>query len=336
MAISHVEFLMSQIGEQFSSIGTLSLCCHEIKLAGYQFSQFWLPKPGLFGLRNKQSHNHTAVLDFFRQLSHDRVRDRDSRPAKTHMLASLLPRVRSNRAQSIFPDASVTPPKGCPTETEFNSGELEARLAKSSSERVSLVDFINQTREAVEFPDFPDGTFERYREFESELFDNAAAQWWFDSVAANDLIEKRWLRWCNGFGRRSGNAEKKDVLNILSYESKAAFTQCYSSLWVELIPHLIAGQENPEFSQRFHTLWHLDHRVEVPRNMRPVNLLHGLAFGLHPAFGMLLTTESGSRLVGEAVAAPKNIAAQERFLHAGLVSLYLYAAARQFRCQGIS
>ena len=29
---------------------------------------------------------------------------------------------------------------------------------------------------------------------------------------------------------------EKDVLNILSYESKAAFHQCYSALWVEMLP----------------------------------------------------------------------------------------------------
>ncbi len=332
MAISQVEFSLSQIGKQFSSIGTLSLCCHEINLAGYQFNQFWLPKPGLFGLRNQQSSNHTAVLDFYRQLVCTRIFDRDSRPAKTHLLASLLPNIRGNRAQDIFPDASVMAPKNCPTESEFNSVELEARLATGDSERVSIIEFCNRNREAVEFPDFPDSTFALYRKFESELLNDAKSQWWDDAVAATDLMEQRWLRWCDGFGRRRSNEVKKDVLNILSYESKAAFHQAYSALWFEIIPHLIVNQQNQKFSKAFHALWHLDHRFAVPGHSRDIHLLHGLTLGLHPAFGTLLTTETGSRLVGETVAAPENIAAQERFLHAGLVALYLYAAARRSRC----
>ena len=141
---------------------------------------------------------------------------------------------------------------------------------------------------------------------------------------------------CDGLGRHRGNEDKKDVLNILSFECKAAFHQCYSALWVEMIPRLMVNERNQEFSQTFHTLWHLDHRLAIPGHARDVHLLHGLALGLHPAFGMLLTTETGSRLVGETVAEPENIAAQERFLHAGLVSLYLFAAARRSRCRGIS
>ena len=332
--IQTTEFNLSGIGDQFS--GVIELMSRRTTLADQPFKQYWVSKQGLFGTRRKRSGNHAAILDFYNQLCVDRNKDRHEMSAKVHLLASLLPLVRSNKAQNIFPDASTLQPKECLEPSEFNPEALEVQLRKSKSARISVVDFCNRNRDAVDFPCFSASTFELYREFEAELFCDVPSRWYDDAPAAKVLVEQRWMRWCNGFGRRRGNKEKKDVLNILSYESKAAFTQCYSALWVEMIPHLLVGQENPDFCRQFHTLWHLDHRIPVPGSERPVNLLHGLALGLHPSFGMLLTTETGSRLVGETVAMPRDIEAQERFLHAGLVSLYLYATARQFRSHRIS
>ena len=329
------DFVLSRTGDQFSEAGSIRLMSRQTALADQTIQQYWIPKQGLFGTRNNRSGNHSAVLDFFKCLCRDEE-DRHETSAKVHLLASLLPLVRSNKAQGIFPDASVSRPKNCPTPSDFNSEELETQLKESESERVSIIDFCNRNREAVEFPDFPDATFRLYREFEEELFDGATSLWWDDPAEAKVLVEERWLRWRDGLGRHRGNEDKKDVLNILSFECKAAFHQCYSALWVEMIPRLMVNERNQEFSQTFHTLWHLDHRLAIPGHARDVHLLHGLALGLHPAFGMLLTTETGSRLVGETVAEPENIAAQERFLHAGLVSLYLFAAARRSRCRGIS
>ena len=327
MTISRFEFPISALDPRHPQAGSLNICTQEIELAGQVFNQFWLPKPGLFGTRNMRSSNHTVVLDFYRALCLDRVKGRDSNSDKVHLLASLLPKIRSNGAQAIFPDASVKPPRGV-----ANGGvdveALESQLRGSKDEQLSLVDFCNRNRDAVGFPNFPEDTFSMYRKFEQRLFEGTAKLWWENENVANNLVEKRWLDWCNGFGRRRGNKVKKDVLNILSYESKAAFHQCYSALWVEMLPRLMTDQANREFSQRFHTLWHLDHRLKVPGQDRDAHLFQGLALGLHPAFGNLLQTETGRRLTGETVLNPNDIAGQERFLHAGLVSLYLYAAAR--------
>ena len=306
-------------------------------LGDWLFEQFWISKTGLFGTRNNRSGNHSVVLDFYRRLCIDRINDRHEMSAKVHLLASLLPLIRSNGSQRIFPDASVVTAKDCPTQSEFRSETLEIHLKASEAEQITVVEFCNKNREAIEFPNFPGTTFDLYREFESELLDAATtSQWWLDSAAAQELVDQRWLRWRNGFGRHRGNKEKKDVLNILSFECKAAFHQVYSALWVEMIPHLIAGEDDQLFSQRFHTLWHLDHRMAIPGHDRDVRLLHGLVLGLHPALGTLLKTETGSRLVGETVAAPEDTDAQQRFLHAALVSLYLYAAARRSRITSLA
>lgn len=326
-----IEFILSRFGNQYEQAGSIRLISRNTVLGDSLFRQFWIPKTGLFGTRNKLSSNHSAVLDFYRCLCIDRLNDQLETPAKVHLLASLLPLIRSNGAQGIFPDASVVTPKNCPTQSEFSAETLEFQLKASEAEQISVADFCNRNREALEFPDFPDSTFKLYWEFESELLGNPTSRWWENPTAAYELVEKRWLQWRDGFGRRRGNKEKKDVLNILSFECKAAFHQVYSALWVEMIPNLIEDQDNQLFSQRFHALWHLDHRISIPGHDRDVHLLHGLALGLHPALGTMLKTETGSRLVGEAVAAPEDTDAQERFLHASLVSLYLYAAARRSR-----
>ena len=330
------EFAFSRIGDQFLDAGTLQLMSRQTALGDSLFEQFWVPKTGLFGTRNNRSGNHSAVLDFYRCLCVDRVNDRHETSAKVHLLASLLPLIRSNGSQRIFPNASVVTAKNCPTQSEFCSETLEIHLKGSEAEQITLVEFCNRNRKALEFPTFPDTTYSTYREYESELLTNATDQWWYDPTGAQLLVEQRWLQWRDGFGRRRGNKEKKDVLNILSYECKAAFHQAYSALWVEMIPHLIAGNDNQLFSQRFHTLWHLDHRIAVPGHDRNIRLLHGLALGLHPALGTLLKTDTGSRLVGETVAAPEDTDAQQRFLHAVLVALHLYAAARRSRITSVA
>ena len=330
------EFALSTIGDQFSDAGSLHLMFRQTALGDFSFQQFWVPKPGLFGTRNNRSGNHSVVLNFFRSICIDQVTDRHETSAKVHLLASLLPLVRSNGSQRVFPDASAVTARNYSTRSEFCSETLEIHLKASETEQTTLVEFCKKNREAVEFPNFPDTMFNMYREFESDLLVNATDQWWYNPTGAQLLVEQRWLQWCDGFGRRRGNKEKKDVLDILSYECKAAFHQAYSALWVEMIPHLIAGNDNQLFSQRFHTLWHLDHRIAVPGQDRDICLLHGLVLGLHPTFGTLLKTDTGSRLVGETVAAPEDTDAQQRFLHAALVSLYLYAAARRSRITSLA
>ena len=331
-----LDFPLSQLGDQFSTAGSLRVQSTKILLADHEIRQFWLPKPGLYGTRQRQTSNHAVVLDYYRLLCFQRVTDRLANPAKTHLLASLLPRVRTNKAQNIFPDASVKPPRGCPKTPGYEPEDLELLLEGSQTQRLTLVEFQNQNRTAVEYPCYPESTFELYRDYEHRLFDGASDLWWHNPVAAQKLLTDRWDKWHHGIGRRRGNVEQKDVLNILSYESKAAFHQCYSALWVELIPYFVANQPNQVISRRFHSLWHLDQRLNVPGSARVVHLLHGLAVGLHPAFGMLLTTNTGRRIVGEMVANPDDLAAQERFFQAGMISLYLYATTRRFRCPVVS
>ena len=157
-------FVLSRIGDQYLKAGSIRLMSRQTALGDWLFQQFWIPKTGLYGTRNNRSTDHSAVLDFYQQLCIDQIEERREMPAKVHLLASLLPLVRSNKAQNIFPDASITPPKDCPTTTEFSSDELESLLQASRSERITVCEFFNQNREAVDFPDLDETAFKLYRE----------------------------------------------------------------------------------------------------------------------------------------------------------------------------
>ncbi len=328
--IASIEFPLSNLGDNFSPAGKLHLRSKEITLANNVIRQFWVPKPGLFGTRNKTSRNHEVILEFYKLLCINRIDDACIEPAKTHLLASLIPDIRCNRAQDIFPDASLKLSRGRSVTSAFGPAELEPLLRESENEQLTIFEFCRRNREAVEFPEFPETTFGEYRNFEQELFLNTTSLWWNDPNAAYKLVSQRWNHWYRTIGRRGGNEISKDVLNILSYESKAAFHQCYSAIWFEILPYLKMGQPNQEIFHKFHSLWHLDQRMPYDCH-RSNHLLHGLVLGLHPAFGVLLRTQTGSRLVGAMLEAPEDNVAQERFLHAGLVSLFLYAAERNAR-----
>ena len=101
-------------------------------------------------------------------------------------------------------------------------------------------------------------------------------------------VEERWNTWNKRFARRSKFQTQKTVLDVLSFESKAAFHQCYSAAWLVILPHLMSDQEPREIFENFHGLWHLDQRIESPKSGQSIRLLHGLVLGLHPAFSLLI------------------------------------------------
>ncbi|WP_146577898.1 hypothetical protein [Neorhodopirellula pilleata] len=288
--------------------------------------QHWMRKPGLYGTRNQSSSNHQAVLQAFRCVALN-AGNRDAHTvAETHILASLLSASRSNGAQRIFPDASLK----LRDRTERSHRQaLDEMLNLSANQRMTLHEFDVQNRQALGFPEYEEEVWARYEEFSAQLFDQAIPVWRDDLGASIACVHSQWDRMNKSFGRRRGCEDEKQILDILSFESKAAFHQCYSALWCELIPHLAAEQNDQAFFNSFHALWHLEQRV--PCEPHPKHLLHGLVLGLHPAFGDLLSTNAGKRVVCHILESPTNKEAQERFLHAGLVSLHHYAAQRECR-----
>ena len=324
--IRHRVIALSNLGIEIDENLSISLCHRGIELGNQMVQQHWMRKPGLFGTRNQSSSNHRAVLQVFRYLGLHAGNPDDPCVAETHLLASLLSASRSNGAQRIFPDASL---RLRDRSDKSHRHALDKMLRVSANERMTLHEFDVQNRQALGFPEYGDAVWARYEDFSAQLFNQAISIWPDDLIASIACLHAQWDRMQRSFGRRRGQEEEKQILDILSFESKAAFHQCYSALWFELIPFLSAEQEAPSLFKSFHKLWHLEQRV--PGEPHPRHLLHGLALGLHPAFGDLLSTLTGRHIVGRLLHFPTSQEARERFLHAGLVSLHHYAAQRECR-----
>ncbi|MCC9598924.1 hypothetical protein LOC67_00015 [Stieleria sp. JC731] len=307
-------------------IPPLSLCHRELSLGNFSIEQYWVSKQGLYGTRGKCSSSHLAVLANFRCQVFRQGFAGHRESVEAHLLASLLPISRSNGSNRVFSDACLQPRRRDSTESV---DDLDRMLRESDGERLSLHEFDRQNRGAIGFPDYSESTFLRYRELVSELLDESVSLWMNNVDAAIAALTMNWNALNQSYGRRRGNKMEKDVLDILSFESRAAFHQCYSALWVDLIPRLRDEQDDKSIFQAFHSLWHLTQRLETKPH--PTHLLHGLALGLHPAFGAMLLTPTGRRKVAELIQFPRDKASLERFLHAGLVSLHHYVSQRLCR-----
>ena len=324
--IRHREITLSNLGISVDENMSILLCHREIELGDRIVQQHWMRKPGLYGTRNQSSSNHRAILEAFRCLVLSAGDPKDPSAAETHLLASLLSASRSNGAQRIYPDACL---KFRNRTDRSHRQALDEMLNVSAHQRMTLREFDVQNRQALGFPEYGEVVWARYAEFSAQLFDQAISIWPSDLDASIACVHSQWDRMNKSFGRRRGCEDEKQVLDILSFESKAAFHQCYSALWIELIPHLSAEQADCWYFESFHSLWHLEQRFTS--ESYPKHLLHGLVLGLHPAFGDLLSTNAGRQVVGDLLESPTSQEAKERFLHAGLVSLHHYAAQRECR-----
>ena len=305
--------------------GPLTLCRQELDLGGNVIPQYWVDKRSLVARNGTCGSNYKAIIDhFYHKACQLRLVGQDT--AETHLLATLLPLVRHDKAQSVFPDASLKR-RSKQDRAEYLE-QLDAMVASSRGDRLKLADFQERTRNAVDFPTFSDDEIALYRKWSDELFDGLAGSWTHDLNGAADTMKSRWEVWRKQFGRRSGNQLQKTVLNVLSFESKAAFHQAYSVAWKTVLPLIGEGLTSTETFTNFHGLWHHEQRI-VGRGSRPdSHLLHGLVLGLHPALGLLISTPTGRDLIGEMVAKPSDIAAQERFFNATLISIFLYDSER--------
>lgn len=125
-------------------------------------------------------------------------------------------------------------------------------------------------------------------------------------------------------GRRRGNPVEKQVLDILSYECRAALHRCYSAIWCILLPALRSKYHITDESYLFHQLWHFDRSRESDHGDQAYfHLFHGHVFGLHPACGPVLLARSGAELFGEWLR-EGSLQSYHRVLHALAVAVGFY------------
>jgi len=303
----------------------LELRSRELFLAEHTLTQYWVDKRTLVARNGTFGKNFQPILDHFYHQAHQ-LAGENGEAMETHLLATLWPEVRHDAAQLIFPDASLKR-RSAEYQKELLE-QLDQMLRTSRDERSTLFEFHEQSRNVVGFPMLSSEEESLYRGWAVELFEGLEDVWRHDLADAVSDLKERWEVWRKRFGRRSNSHLQKTVLNVLSFESKAAFHQCYSTAWTTVLTRLASEAVHPELFANFHGLWHLDQRVPIPGSRQEIHLLHGLVLGLHPAFSLLISTPTGRELIGDAVAETTDIAAQEGFFNAALVSIYQYEEER--------
>ena len=165
-----------------------------------------------------------------------------------------------------------------------------------------------------------------YQEFAAELFGPARTELERAGEAGLQVAADRWQDWNRSIGRRRGKQLQKQVLDVLSYECRAALHTCYSAVWYDLIQHLSTKWEMSDESAVFHRLWHLDLREVSETPVLPNSrLFHGHIFALHPACANFILTRTGCELISEFLAAPSSRPAFHRLLNGLCIAMYDYA-----------
>ena len=140
---------------------------------------------------------------------------------------------------------------------------------------------------------------------------------------------QEWRHCMGSIGRHRGHETEKKVLDIISFETRAALHRCYSATWCELLPHLAKKYNMTPESQAFHRLWHLDQCLPTDDPDVRFHLFHGHVFGLHPASGLFATTSTGAELIGDWLQDPKSEGPFQRLLHGISIATASYAGWRE-------
>lgn len=195
---------------------------------------------------------------------------------------------------------------------------------------LSREEFNDRSWAALGRQGFPVEVEEVYWQLSRELLDGAcSALANGDTAAALMSVQQLWVRQMRAIGRRSGNVLQKLALDVLSYESRAAFHHCYSAVWSVLIRVLQLEDHWTVAACAFHRFWHTDWMDSQTGK----SLFHGHIFGLHPATAVFMQTTTGPELLGEWLANPLSAELFGRVLNGLLIALFDYRQRRELAAE---
>jgi hypothetical protein len=178
--------------------------------------------------------------------------------------------------------------------------ELNALLSVPDLHPLTSLEFSRLTADVIGPAILPAALQSAYLECCEKLFGPAIAVVAEDVPASVERLLSGWERLMRSVGRRAGLQQEKQVLDILSYEARAALDRCYSAVWYHLLlPHLGEKYQLSRGSEQFLRLWHLDQVSESDLGEQAnFHLFHGHVFALHPAAALFLSTRAGRLLLG--------------------------------------
>ncbi|REJ65892.1 MAG: hypothetical protein DWQ31_16480 [Planctomycetota bacterium] len=276
------------------------LCRKQTTLGDVIVDQFWMPIPSLYGQRGRRAVNHQPIVDFYWAVCGDRDTQDDSLVRESYLLAKILPHARSNGSRKVFVDSFQSVRDARQQQVRRWTKELNERLRSCRTEEYDDLAFQRATADLIGPPLYSEEVQHRYASLTGELFGEARDALWESGTDAIDSILQSWKTILERYGRRGGHPIEKQVIDILSYECRAALHRCYSTVWSILLPALRIKYDMSDESYVFHQLWHFDRCQEsIERDDAYFHLFHGQIFGLHPACGPLLQTECGTELFAE-------------------------------------
>jgi hypothetical protein len=305
------------------------LCRKPALMGTVQVDHWWMDVRRLYGQRGRSETMSQTVVDYFWALCQREGTDRDPEVQESYIQARLLPFARSNAARKIVVDAHLARARNDQKEQAEQVRELETMLQKSRSACLTMTEFQRQSGQVIGPPELSAEARQLYEAFCQQFLGEARDALRHQGEAGLDVARARWAKALAEWGRRGGHALEKQILDVLSYEGRAALHRCYSAVWCELIPHLVRKYQLDQPSVDFLALWHLDHVQDAVEDVPArFHLFHGHIFGLHPVGALLLGTTVGRELVGEWLsrADPQ---AQGRLLNAMSVALHVYALRRE-------
>jgi hypothetical protein len=244
-----------------------SLCRKAEQFGAVSIDHWWMPTTALYAQRarkTQRSGNFAAVTTGFWALCCREGSQYESEVQESYLLARLVPLTRNQGSRRIFADACLSPPRSRSRwRSQDSVEELEGLLQLSRTHELNRLDFQRKTGDVLGPSPLSPEIIERYQTFCEELFSRTRQLLLTDEDAAIEQAVACWQRWMGGIGRRRGQERDQHVLDVLSYEARAALHCCYSAVWDLLfLPHLQEHYQFSEASLRFLRLWHLDQAEE--------------------------------------------------------------------------
>jgi len=292
------------------------------------FKHWWMPIGSIYGQRNQYGKNREALADLFwaSSLAEDGFGATSRDVKEIYLLAKILPMVRSTGGRRIFDDGRLARSK------TPDVHELNRMIHSVSQDSVDSAEFQRRVSAVLGPPMFSQAAKDLYCEIASEIFSEASEMLVESPQNALANVVGKWDSWNRRIGRRSGQAEQKKILDVLSYEARAAIHRCYSHAWLQLLKKWFHLEAICPESLSFHRFWHFELLDYSDGNVANRHLFQGHIFGLHPAGSNLIATAAGRALISDLIkqspGSEEFDVAFNRLLNGLMVTVYDFARQR--------
>lgn len=278
------------------------LFAKKVRLGDVEIKHVWMEKTAIYGQRGKSKTLAIDLADSFWAICVGQGEVNTTDLQQIYLLARLAPESRSNASRDVFNDAHFS--------TKI---KLRQDVASQIEKLLQGYDGAGYTPEKFRIVTRQLGpcrmnvhSNRKYTELADVLMTDACRMLPSDREGAIALSLQRWNTFQRQWGRRTGFKLEKKILDILSYECRAALHRCYAALWDAFLPTIKEAVGLDDRSEMFLRFWHGEWTEEAPRTGAMVSMFHGHVFALHPGASLLLKVPTGKRILGDFLGRPSN------------------------------